>query len=268
MNESVPEKKKSKKDKVILSVKNIKKIFHDRTVLEDVDLDIKQGEIFVIMGGSGSGKSTLLRIMTQGIEPTDGIVEYDGQNMNELDKREKEKVKRRFGMSFQSSALLDFLTVEENVSLPLTEHTNLSPKVISIIAKMKLNLVGLNGFEDYVPSMLSGGMKKRVGLARAIAMDPEIVFYDEPTAGLDPVVCAVVDKLICDLTKKLKLTSIVVTHNMESVFRIADRVAMLYQGKLLEVGPPDQIKKSKNEIVQQFIRGEIDGPIQLNEKVS
>ena len=257
-----------KEKKTIISVKNIKKVFHNRIVLEDIDLDIYQGEIFVIMGGSGSGKSTLLRIMTQGIKPTSGYVEYNGQNMSKLDSNEIDKIKRRFGMSFQSAALLDFLTVEENVSLPLTEHTRLSPKVISIIARMKLNLVGLQGFEHYFPSMLSGGMKKRVGLARSIAMDPEIVFYDEPTAGLDPVVCAVVDKLICDLTKKLKLTSIVVTHNMESVFRIADRVAMLYQGKLLEVGPPEQIKNSKNKIVQQFINGEIDGPIQLNENIS
>ena len=130
---------------------------------------------------------------------------------------------------------------------------------------MKLNLVGLQGFENYYPSMLSGGMKKRVGVARAIAMDPEVVFYDEPTAGLDPVVCAVVDQLIVDLTKKLKLTSIVVTHNMESVWRIADRVAMVYKGKLLEVGTPEQIRNSKNAIVQQFINGSLEGPIQLND---
>jgi phospholipid/cholesterol/gamma-HCH transport system ATP-binding protein len=128
---------------------------------------------------------------------------------------------------------------------------------------MKLSLVGLQGFESYFPSMLSGGMRKRAGLARAIAMDPEIVFYDEPTAGLDPVMCAVIDKLILDLTKKLNLTSVVVTHNMESVFRIADRAAMLYQGKLLEVGTKEEIKNSKNDIVQQFIKGEMDGPIQL-----
>ena len=135
--------------------------------------------------------------------------------------------------------------------------------MIGIIAKMKLNLVGLQGFEHYLPSMLSGGMRKRAGLARAIAMDPEIVFYDEPTAGLDPIMCAVIDKLILDLTKKLNLTSIVVTHNMESVFRIADRVAMLYRGKLLEVGTIEQIRSSKNMIIQQFIKGEIEGPIQL-----
>jgi len=244
-------------------VKNIKKIFGQRVVLDGVSLEINKGEIFVIMGGSGSGKSTLLRIMTGGIIPNSGEVFFNQQHMGDLKQEEKDRVKQKFGMSFQSAALLDFLTVEENVSLPLREHTKLSDKIISIIARMKLSLVGLQGFENYLPSMLSGGMKKRVGLARAIAMDPEIVFYDEPTAGLDPVVCAMVDQLIVNLTKKLKLTSIVVTHNMESVFRIADRVAMLYQGRLLEVGTPEQIKNSSNAIVQQFINGEIEGPIQL-----
>ena len=249
---------------VAVSVKDLEKSFGGLKVLEDIDLDIHRGETFVIMGGSGSGKSTLLRIMTGGIKPDAGKVYFSGKEISTLGEEAKESIKRRFGMSFQSAALLDSLTVEENVSLPLREHTNLTPNVISIIAKMKLNLVGLQGFENYFPSMLSGGMRKRAGLARAIAMDPEIVFYDEPTAGLDPVMCAVIDKLILDLTRKLNLTSIVVTHNMESVFRVADRVAMLYQGKLLEVGTKQQIKNSKNDIVQQFIKGKIEGPIQLS----
>lgn len=248
---------------VAVSVKDLEKSFDGLKVLQDIDLDVYRGETFVIMGGSGSGKSTLLRIMTGGIKPDAGKVYFSGREISTLNDDEKETVKRRFGMCFQSAALLDSLTVEENVSLPLREHTNLTPNVISIIAKMKLALVGLQGFENYMPSMLSGGMRKRAGLARAIAMDPEIVFYDEPTAGLDPVMCAVIDRLILDLTRKLNLTSVVVTHNMESVFRIADRVAMLYQGKLLEVGTRQQIKESKNDIVQQFIKGEIEGPIQL-----
>lgn len=246
-----------------ISVKDIEKTFGTLKVLENINFDIYRGETFVIMGGSGSGKSTLLRIMAGGILPDSGNVYFGEKEIIQLDEEERGVIKRRFGMSFQSAALLDSLTVEENVSLPLKEHTNLTPNVISIIAKMKLNLVGLQGFENYLPSMLSGGMRKRAGLARAIAMDPEIVFYDEPTAGLDPVMCAVIDRLILDLTRKLNLTSIVVTHNMESVFRIADRVAMLYQGKLLEVGTKQQIKNSKNDIVQQFIKGEIEGPIQL-----
>jgi len=249
---------------IVVSVKSLDKTFGGRKVLENINIDIYKGETFVIMGGSGSGKSTLLRIMTGGIDPEAGQVCFGDREMNALNTEEKEAVKRRFGVSFQSAALLDSLTVEQNVSLPLREHTRLTPKVVSIIAKMKLNLVGLQGFEHYLPSMLSGGMRKRAGLARAIAMDPEIVFYDEPTAGLDPVMCAVIDRLILDLTKKLNLTSVVVTHNMESVFRIADRAAMLYQGRLLEVGTKEEIKHSKNEIVQQFIKGEIEGPIQLS----
>lgn len=250
-------------NQVAISIKDIVKSFDGRKVLDGINLDIYQGEIFVIMGGSGCGKSTLLRHMTGAIKPDSGKVFFGDKDLTMLSEREKEKIKRRFGMSFQAAALLDYLTVEENVSLPLTEHTDLDPKIIGIIVKMKLNLVGLHGYEHLLPNMLSGGMKKRVGLARAIAMDPEIVFYDEPSAGLDPVVCAVVDNLILDLSKKLLLTSVVVTHNMESVFRIADRVAMLHEGRVLEIGPPSQIKESKNAIVQQFIHGQIDGPINI-----
>jgi len=255
-----------KTKEVAISAQNLVKIFENRRVLDGVSLEINKGETFVIMGGSGCGKSTLLRTMIGIIKPDEGKVFFHGKDLSSMTGEESEKIKSRFGMSFQSAALLDYLTVEENVSLPLFEHTRLASQTVSLITRMKLNLVGLKGFEDYLPSMLSGGMRKRVGLARAIAMDPEIVFYDEPTAGLDPVVCAVVDNLILDLTKKLNLTSIVVTHNMESVFRIADRVAMLHQGKLLEVGTTKEIKHSKNAIVQQFIKGEVDGPILLNEK--
>ena len=250
---------------IAISIKDLEKTFGGRKVLDGVSLDIVKGEIFVIMGGSGSGKSTLLRTMTGAIKPDAGKIFFENKDVSTVNASEYEKIKKRFGVSFQSAALLDFLTVEQNVSLPLKEHTRLSDKVVSIIAKMKLNLVGLQGFETYLPSMLSGGMKKRVGLARAIAMDPEIIFYDEPTAGLDPVVCAVVDKLIKDLTQKLNLTSIVVTHNMESVFRLADRVAMLYHGRVLEVGTQEQIRNSPNAIIQQFIKGEIEGPISTRE---
>lgn len=248
---------------VSLRIENIEKYFENRKVIDDISFTVYKGETLVIMGGSGSGKSTLLRIMTGAIKPNGGKVFLGDKELHALEGEEAEKIKRRFGMSFQSSALLDFLTVEENVSLPLREHTTLDDKIISIIAKMKLALVGLHGFENFYPSELSGGMKKRVGVARAIAMDPEVVFYDEPTAGLDPVVCAVVDQLIKDLSKKLNLTSIVVTHNMESIWRIADRVAMVYKGKLLQVGTPEEIRNSTNPIIKQFINGEIEGPIQV-----
>jgi phospholipid/cholesterol/gamma-HCH transport system ATP-binding protein len=250
---------------VAIRVENIEKIFDGRKVLDNVTFDVYQGETFVLMGGSGSGKSTLLRIMTGAITPEKGRVHFGAQELSRLSAEKLEKLKRRFGMSFQSSALLDFLSVEENVSLPLREHTGLDDKIIGIIARMKLSLVGLQGFEHFYPSQLSGGMRKRAGLARAIAMDPEVVFYDEPTAGLDPVVCAVVDRLIKDLTKKLNLTSVVVTHNMESIWRIADRVAMVYQGKVLEIGAPEEIRRSSNPVVQQFIHGKIEGPIQITE---
>jgi phospholipid/cholesterol/gamma-HCH transport system ATP-binding protein len=235
--------------------------------LDGITLDIYHGETFVIMGGSGCGKSTLLRHMTGAMKPDSGKIFFGDKDLTSLDEDQTEQVKRRFGMCFQSSALLDYLNVQENVSLPLREHTTLDPKIISIIVKMKLSLVGLSGFENLMPSMLSGGMKKRVGLARAISMDPEAVFYDEPTAGLDPIVCAVVDKLILDLNKKLLLTSVVVTHNMESVFRIADRVAMLHKGRVLQIGTPDEIKNSKDPIVQQFINGRLDGPINFSESI-
>lgn len=254
-----------KNKKVAISIQNINKSFDGRIILNNINLDIYAGETFVIMGGSGGGKSTLLRVMVGIIEPDSGKIFIGDKDTTVMNEAETEKLKRKFGMSFQSAALLDYLTVEENVALPLTEHTSLDPQIISIIVKMKLQLVGMQGFENLLPSMLSGGMKKRVGLARAIAMDPEIVFYDEPTAGLDPVVCAVVDRLIMDLSKKLLLTSVVVTHNMESVFRIADRVAMLNEGIIYEIGTPEQIKNSKNPVVQQFIKGEIDGPINIME---
>ena len=251
----------------VLVTHHLFKSYNGRQILEDVSFEVKRGEVFVIMGGSGCGKSTLLRIMAGGVIPTSGKVIFDGEDISSISGEAKEKIRCRFGMSFQSAALLDSLTVEENVSLPIKEHTRLNKEVVHIIAMMKLKLVGLQGFESYMPNELSGGMKKRAGLARAIALDPDIVFYDEPTAGLDPVVCAVVDRLILDLTKKLNITSIVVTHNMESIFRIADRVAMLYKGKVLQVGTVDEIKNSEDPIVRQFINGEIDGPIQMEDKL-
>ncbi len=253
---------------IAISVQNLVKTFDGRTVLENINLDVYQGETFVIMGGSGCGKSTLLRHMTGAIQPDSGKVFFHGKEVTSMTEQDKERIKRRFGMSFQSAALIDYMTVAENVSLPLLEHTKLDPRIINIIVRMKLSLVGMQGFEHLMPSMLSGGMKKRVGLARAIAMDPEVVFYDEPTAGLDPIVSAVVDKLILDLNKKLLLTSVVVTHNMESVFRIADRVVMLHNGHVLQIGTPEEIRSSGNAIVQQFIRGDINGPINIMDQNS
>lgn len=249
------------KNEPIISLQNVSKYFQDKKIIDSVSLDIFPGETFVIMGCSGSGKSTLLRLMTSALTPEEGSVFIKGKDVTKISSGELEEVKRSFGMSFQYSALLDSLTVEENVALPLREHTKLADDIIKIIIKLKLSLVGLRGFEHYLPSQISGGMRKRVGLARAIALDPDIVFYDEPTSGLDPVVGGVTDKLIKDLSEKLNITSVVVTHDMQSVFKIADRVAMVHKGKLVELGTVQQIQESKNPYIQQFIHGEPEGPI-------
>ena len=253
---------------VVVEVKDLVKKFGDRTVLDGVNMKVYRGETFVIMGGSGCGKSTVLRHMIGNLKPNSGRAILLGEDITDLYGEDLDTVRKKIGMSFQSSALFDSMTVAENVSLPLVEHTRLEPNVIDIMVKMKLELVGLRGFEDLMPSELSGGMRKRVGLARAIAMDPQIIFYDEPTAGLDPIVAAVIDKLIIDLSQKLAVTSVVVTHDMKSVMAIADRIAMLYEGKVLEVGTPDEIQNSKNAMVQQFITGSYDGPIKFFQQKS
>ena len=248
---------------IVIKADNVVKKFADRTILNGITLDIYRGETFVIMGGSGCGKSTLLRHLIGALKPDSGKVYLLGKDLTALNEDQMDAVRKKIGMCFQSAALFDSMTVGENVSLPLREHTKLEKSVIDTVVKMKLEMVGLRGFEALMPSQLSGGMRKRVGLARAIAMDPEIIFYDEPTAGLDPIVAGVIDKLILDLSRKLSITSVVVTHDMKSVFSISDRVAMLYEGRVLEVGKPEEIKKSKNQMVQQFISGSPDGPIKF-----
>ena len=245
----------------IISLRNVSKSFQERKVIDNVSLDIFCGETFVIMGCSGSGKSTLLRLMTGAIKPDIGQILIKGRDISQMPEEELDEIRKTFGMTFQYSALLDSLSVEENVALPLREHSKLAEEIIKIIIKMKLSLVGLRGFEHYYPAQISGGMRKRVGLARAIALDPDIVFYDEPTSGLDPVVGGIIDKLIKDLSEKLLITSVVVTHDMQSVFEIADRVAMVHKGKLVDVSTAQEIQNSRNPYIQQFINGNPDGPI-------
>ncbi len=251
----------SDKKEVVIRVKNLVKHFGARRILNNVSLDIYQGETLVVMGGSGCGKSTFLRHLIGAIRPDSGEIWMFGKDIAKLSEDDMHEVRKKYGMLFQSGALFDSMTVGENIALPLREHTKLDDNIINIVVKMKLELVGLRGFENLMPSQLSGGMKKRVGLARAIVMDPTIVFYDEPTAGLDPVMTGVVDKLTIDLTKKLHITSVVVTHDMNSVFRIADRIVMLHMGEVLAIGTPDEIRRSKEPILQQFISGDAEGPI-------
>jgi phospholipid/cholesterol/gamma-HCH transport system ATP-binding protein len=245
----------------MISVRNLVKRFGDRTVLGGIDLEIPAGKITVIMGGSGCGKSTFLRHLIGLHQPDAGEIWIDGENVVQMPEKEINRVRRKFGMLFQGAALFNSMAVGENVALPLREHTDLSNEIIKIIVKVKLELVGLTGFENFMPYQISGGMKKRVALARAIALDPKIVFYDEPGAGLDPITASMIDQLILDLSQKLKITSVVVTHEMKSAFRIADTIIILHKGKVLQVGTSEEIRNSPNPYVQQFIHGEPEGAI-------
>lgn len=265
------EQNKSGSDEApIIRVVNLVKRFGERAVLDGVNMDVARGETVVVMGGSGCGKSTLLRLMIASMQADEGRVELFGQNLAALDEEGLNNVRKRMGILFQSGALLNSLTVGENVALPMREHTDLDESTIEIMVKIKLELVGMRQAEHRTPSEISGGMKKRAGLARAIALDPEILFYDEPSAGLDPVTSAEIDHLMMDLSKKLGVTSIVVTHEMDSAFRIADRMVMLDKGRVLKVGRREEfdairqgpvLDDEKLNLIRQFLRGDSDGPI-------
>jgi phospholipid/cholesterol/gamma-HCH transport system ATP-binding protein len=248
----------------IIEVADLVRTFGDRTVLDDISFNVHRGETLVIMGVSGCGKSTLLRHMIGSMKPTSGSVKIFGEEIATMKEREIGRVRQRFGMLFQSGALLASLTVGENVALPLFQHTDKTPDEIEAIVKQKLEMVGLTGFEDLKPAEISGGMKKRVGLARALALDPELLFSDEPTSGLDPIMTAVVDELTLKLARGRGMTAVVVTHDMTSAFRIGTRMIMLGAGGIVAQGTPDEIRTSSNPEVQQFIKGEADGPMPLN----
>lgn len=245
----------------IIEIKDLVKKFGDRAVLNGVNVGIPRGKITVIMGGSGCGKSTFLRHLIGLHQPTSGDIFFEGRNIAKMNREGMDEVRRSFGMMFQGSALFNSMTVGENVAVPLKEHTPLDEATIRIIVKIKLELVGLTGFEHFYPHQISGGMKKRVALARAIALDPKIVFYDEPGAGLDPITASMIDQLILDLSRKLNMTSVVVTHEMKSAFRIADQVIMLHKGRVLQVGTAQEIQNSPDAYVRQFIEGEPEGVI-------
>ncbi|MCL4210551.1 MAG: ABC transporter ATP-binding protein [Phycisphaeraceae bacterium] len=258
----------------VIRVENVVKRFDEQTVLDGVSFDVYRGETMVIMGGSGSGKSTLLRLMIGSLQPDGGRILLFGQDLSTLSEHGLDELRRRFGILFQSGALFQSMTIGENVALPLQEHTMLDQNIIDIQVKIYLNQVGLYEHADKYPAQISGGMKKRAGLARALALDPEIVFYDEPSAGLDPVTSAEIDQLIIDVTKKLDKTSVVVTHEMDSAFRIADRMAMLDRGRMLMVDTRDAFARlrdvpesqaaslsAKERLIRQFLRGDPHGPI-------
>lgn len=258
----------------IISVRGLVKRFEGRTVLEGINLEVFRGETMVIMGGSGCGKSTLLRLMIGSLRPDAGEVRMFGRNICGLREDQLNDVRKQFGILFQSGALFNSMTIAQNVALPLQEHTDLPRNIIEIAVKLKLELVGLREHADKYPSQISGGMKKRAGLARAMALDPKILFYDEPSAGLDPVTSAEIDRLIVSLTKKLGVTSIVVTHEMDSAFTIGDRMCMLDKGRALRVDRRewfDRLRRAGPEmssgldeeerLIRQFLRGDAEGPI-------
>ena len=238
----------------MIKIVNVTKVFGKKVALKNINLEIADGETLAIIGGSGSGKSTLLRLMIGLIQPTSGEIWIDDDEISRLDEKEMMRVRLKMGMVFQYSALFDSMTVGENVAFGLIEHTDFSREKIQSIVREKLNQVGLEGVENRMPNELSGGMKKRVSLARAIAFEPEIIFYDEPSSGLDPIMTNKIDELIIETQRALKVTSIVVTHDMVSACRIANRIAMVYNGELIAVDTPEQFKKIQDYRIKEFFR--------------
>lgn len=249
----------------MIDIRHVYQTFGNRHILKDVSLSIQDGETMVILGASGSGKSTLLKLIIGLLRPTSGEVLVNGKDMAKLSEQELNEERRHMGMVFQYSALFDSMNVKENVAFGLRMHTKLSEKEIEKVVQEKLKLVGLEGIEDLMPSSLSGGMKKRVSLARAIALEPDIILYDEPTAGLDPIRSTDISLLIRNTQKVMHATSVVVTHDLKSAEMIADRMAFLYEGSFLAIGKPEELYASKDERVRQFMNGLPSNPELLKE---
>jgi len=236
-----------------ISIRGLKKRFGDNEVLKNIDLDVNEGEICVILGASGSGKSVLIKHIIGLLRPDEGSIFVRGIDISRMEEKEMNEIRKSFGMVFQNSALFDSMTVYENVAFPLIEHTRLKESEIREKVREKLNILGLYDIEDKYPAELSGGMKKRVGLARAVILNPEIILYDEPTTGLDPITTMTVNEMILDARQKFNVTSIVISHDIGSAFMIADKIAFLYNGVIIEQGPPQYIKEAKDENLQRFL---------------
>jgi len=245
----------------MIRIRGLKKRLGTKQVLDGVDLDVAAGETVVVMGRSGTGKSVLIKHIIGLMKPEAGSIEVEGQEIVGMRERELDGVRRRFGMLFQGAALFDSLTVGENVGIGLRQHLRLDDSEVRLRVAERLEWVGLAGVEAMKPASLSGGMRKRVGLARAIAMDPQYILYDEPTTGLDPIMADAIDQLIRGLQKRLGVTSVVVTHDMTSAYKVADRLAMLHDGKVVFTGTPDETRTTTNPLVRQFVSGSSTGPI-------
>ena len=239
----------------MIKIRQLKIAFGDKLVLNDLDLDVYEGETLAVIGPSGTGKSTVIKVLTGLLPPTSGSVVIDGQETSGYSEEEWDALRRRMGVVFQYSALFDFLSVGENVAFGLRRYFKLSEEEIQERVAQLLDLVGMPDTQKMLPSELSGGMKKRVALSRALAMEPRIVLYDEPTSGLDPVMTMTISRLIRKTQKQLCLTSVLVTHDMESAFFAADRIAMLDKGKIVQIGTPDEIRQSRNPVVYAFVHG-------------
>ena len=247
----------------LIELRHVRKTFGSQVALDDVTFAVERGTNFVILGASGGGKSTLLKIMISALEADSGEVIIDGVDLAKAGEEEVEESRRKFGVLFQDGALLNSLSVAENVALPIRYHTRLPQETIEIMVKMKLELVGLRNAEAKLPSQISGGMRKRASLARAIALDPLIVFYDEPSSGLDPVATAVISDLINDLKNKMGLTNVVITHDIQSAFEIADQIVLLHHGRIAAQGTMKEILQNEDPLVRQFVTGSATGPLEV-----
>jgi phospholipid/cholesterol/gamma-HCH transport system ATP-binding protein len=247
------EKDSAQNEGPMISVHDLRVQYGEREILHGISFDITRGETLVILGGSGSGKSTLLRTLVGLEKPSAGQIWMKGQDIAAIPRKGLNEIRKKLGMSFQGGALFGSMTVGENVALPLREHTDLEDSTIDIVVRLKLNQVGLLGFENYMPSELSGGMKKRAAVARAMAMDPEILFFDEPSAGLDPIIAAGIDHLILEVKKAFYMTIIVVTHELASAFLIADQMLLVDKGNIVAYGTPEEMRSSTQPRVRQFL---------------